>query len=642
MAENQHIYAAIDLKSFYASVECVSRKLDTLTTNLVVADVTRSEKTICLAVSPSLKACGIPGRPRLFEVVQKVREVNRQRLADAVRAHKAVRGADGKWSFASSSFDAAALQKDLSLELGYIVAPPRMATYIEYSTRIYQIYLKYVAPEDIHVYSIDEVFIDLTHYLPFYRMTAHELVTTMIREILYTTGITATAGIGTNLYLAKAAMDIVAKHVPADKDGVRIAELDEQTYRQTLWGHTPLTDFWRVGRGYERRLQKLGLNTMGDIALCSCGGPREYYNEDLLYKTFGVNAELLIDHAWGWEPTTIADIKAYKPESSSLGSGQVLTAAYPYEKARLVVREMAEELILNLVDKGLVTDQIDLTIGYDTASLTTPGIRYTGPVTTDHYGRKVPKHAHGTRHLGRRTQSAKVILDAAMALFDRIVNPALLVRRVNIVALHILVGQSANLHIIGEVAFVTGIYRHGFLGVGGFWFFFGDNRILCGGLFRLRIPLHEPREALPALRAGDGIEKRRVAEGNIKDADALDDIGLSIFQIHRIAYGIRELFSLRDRSCFGNVCNCFLWLMPVVLLHILIRNVNEVAEIEIFQLVGNNLLQRAVLPGFQMLIIQIALQPIIHKVNVHLNGNLIVCDSGVGDADLRRVAEIRL
>ena len=441
MAENQHIYAAIDLKSFYASVECVSRKLDTLTTNLVVADVTRSEKTICLAVSPSLKACGIPGRPRLFEVVQKVREVNRQRLADAVRAHKAVRGADGKWSFASSSFDAAALQKDLSLELGYIVAPPRMATYIEYSTRIYQIYLKYVAPEDIHVYSIDEVFIDLTHYLPFYRMTAHELVTTMIREILYTTGITATAGIGTNLYLAKAAMDIVAKHVPADKDGVRIAELDEQTYRQTLWGHTPLTDFWRVGRGYERRLQKLGLNTMGDIALCSCGGPREYYNEDLLYKTFGVNAELLIDHAWGWEPTTIADIKAYKPESSSLGSGQVLTAAYPYEKARLVVREMAEELILNLVDKGLVTDQIDLTIGYDTASLTTPGIRYTGPVTTDHYGRKVPKHAHGTRHLGRRTQSAKVILDAAMALFDRIVNPALLVRRVNIVALHILVGQ---------------------------------------------------------------------------------------------------------------------------------------------------------------------------------------------------------
>ena len=252
-------------------------------------------------------------------------------------------------------------------------------------------------------------------------------------------------GIGTLLRvspkIAKTCMDIVAKHVPADKDGVRIAELDEQTYRQTLWGHTPLTDFWREGRGYERRLQKLGLNTMGDIALCSCGGPREYYNEDLLYKTFGVNAELLIDHAWGWEPTTIADIKAYKPESSSLGSGQVLTAAYPYEKARLVVREMAEELILNLVDKGLVTDQIDLTIGYDTASLTTPGIRYTGPVTTDHYGRKVPKHAHGTRHLGRRTQSAKVILDAAMALFDRIVNPALLVRRVNIVALHILVGQ---------------------------------------------------------------------------------------------------------------------------------------------------------------------------------------------------------
>ena len=445
MAENQHIYAAIDLKSFYASVECVSRKLDTLTTNLVVADVTRSEKTICLAVSPSLKACGIPGRPRLFEVVQKVREVNRQRLADAVRAHKAVRGADGKWSFASSSFDAAALQKDLSLELGYIVAPPRMATYIEYSTRIYQIYLKYVAPEDIHVYSIDEVFIDLTHYLPFYRMTAHELVTTMIREILYTTGITATAGIGTNLYLAKAAMDIVAKHVPADKDGVRIAELDEQTYRQTLWGHTPLTDFWRVGRGYERRLQKLGLNTMGDIALCSCGGPREYYNEDLLYKTFGVNAELLIDHAWGWEPTTIADIKAYKPESSSLGSGQVLTAAYPYEKARLVVREMADSLALDLVDKGLLTDQLVLTVGYDIENLTDPArkAKYHGAVVKDHYGRQIPKHAHGTINLDGYTASTKKIMSGAAELFDRIVDKTLLIRRLNVVANHVLPKASA-------------------------------------------------------------------------------------------------------------------------------------------------------------------------------------------------------
>lgn len=426
----QRIYMAIDLKSFYASVECVERGLDPLQTNLVVADPSRTEKTICLAVSPALKAYGIPGRARLFEVIQKVGQVNAMRRLNAPNR-----------TFTGKSCDARELADHPDWALDYIIAPPQMAHYIQQSTRIYNVYLKYVAPEDIHSYSIDEVFLDATAYLKLYGLTSKEFARKMILDILATTGITATAGIGTNLYLAKAAMDIVAKHVPADKDGVRIAELDEQTYRQTLWGHTPLTDFWRVGRGYERRLQKLGLNTMGDIALCSCGGPREYYNEDLLYKTFGVNAELLIDHAWGWEPTTIADIKAYKPESSSLGSGQVLTAAYPYEKARLVVREMAEELILNLVDKGLVTDQIDLTIGYDTASLTTPGIRYTGPVTTDHYGRKVPKHAHGTRHLGRRTQSAKVILDAAMALFDRIVNPALLVRRVNIVALHILVGQ---------------------------------------------------------------------------------------------------------------------------------------------------------------------------------------------------------
>ena len=426
----QRIYMAIDLKSFHASVECVERGLDPLQTNLVVADPSRTEKTICLAVSPALKAYGIPGRARLFEVIQKVGQVNAMRRLNAPNR-----------TFTGKSCDARELADHPDWALDYIIAPPQMAHYIQQSTRIYNVYLKYVAPEDIHSYSIDEVFLDATAYLKLYGLTPKEFARKMILDILATTGITATAGIGTNLYLAKAAMDIVAKHVPADKDGVRIAELDEQTYRQTLWGHTPLTDFWRVGRGYERRLQKLGLNTMGDIALCSCGGPREYYNEDLLYKTFGVNAELLIDHAWGWEPTTIADIKAYKPESSSLGSGQVLTAAYPYEKARLVVREMAEELILNLVDKGLVTDQIDLTIGYDTASLTTPGIRYTGPVTTDHYGRKVPKHAHGTRHLGRRTQSAKVILDAAMALFDRIVNPALLVRRVNIVALHILVGQ---------------------------------------------------------------------------------------------------------------------------------------------------------------------------------------------------------
>lgn len=422
-------YIAIDLKSYYASVECMERGLDPMTTNLVVADLSRTEKTICLAVSPSLKAYGIPGRARLFEVVERVKEVNAERR----------RKADG--NLFEKSCDAHELATDPSRAVGYLVAPPQMAKYIQISTQIYNVYLKYIAPEDIHVYSIDEVMMDVTSYLETYHMTARELAKTMILDVLHTTGITATAGVGTNLYLCKVAMDIMAKHVAPDENGVRIAELDEMSYRRQLWAHRPLTDFWRVGRGYAKKLEAIGIYTMGDIAKCSIGKPSEYYNAELLYQMFGINAELLIDHAWGWEPTTIADIKAYKPESSSLGSGQVLTAAYPYEKARLVVREMAEELILNLVDKGLVTDQIDLTIGYDTASLTTPGIRYTGPVTTDHYGRKVPKHAHGTRHLGRRTQSAKVILDAAMALFDRIVNPALLVRRVNIVALHILVGQ---------------------------------------------------------------------------------------------------------------------------------------------------------------------------------------------------------
>ena len=417
-------------------MECVSRKLDTLTTNLVVADVTRSEKTICLAVSPSLKACGIPGRPRLFEVVQKVREVNRQRLADAVRAHKAVRGADGKWSFASSSFDAAALQKDLSLELGYIVAPPRMATYIEYSTRIYQIYLKYVAPEDIHVYSIDEVFIDLTHYLPFYRMTAHELVTTMIREILYTTGITATAGIGTNLYLCKVAMDIMAKHVAPDEDGVRIAELDEMSYRRKLWSHRPLTDFWRIGKGYAKKLEEYGLYTMGDIARCSIGKENELYNEDLLYKLFGVNAELLIDHAWGYEPCTMKMVKAYKPETNSVCSGQVLHCPYDFEKAKLVVKEMTDQMVLDLVDKKLVTDQIVLTVGYDIENLNNADRRkqYHGEVTIDRYGRRIPKHAHGTTNLKRQTSSTKMITDAVIELYDRIIDRNLLIRRINITA----------------------------------------------------------------------------------------------------------------------------------------------------------------------------------------------------------------
>ena len=426
----ERTYICCDLKSFYASVECIERGLNPLDTNLVVADLSRTEKTICLAVTPSLKAYGISGRARLFEVIQRVKEVNAQRQ----------RNAPGRQFTGASSHDPE-VRRNPSLALDYIVAPPRMAHYIDWSTRVYSVYLKHVAPEDIYPYSIDEVFIDATSYLQTYHLSAREFARKIILDILQTTGITAAAGIGTNLYLAKVAMDIGAKHVPADEYGVRIAELDEMGYRRSFWTHRPLTDFWRVGKGYAAKLEAHGLYTMGDIARCSIGKFTDYHNEELLYKLFGVNAELLIDHAWGWEPTTIADIKAYKPESSSLGSGQVLTAAYPYEKARLVVREMAEELILNLVDKGLVTDQIDLTIGYDTASLTTPGIRYTGPVTTDHYGRKVPKHAHGTRHLGRRTQSAKVILDAAMALFDRIVNPALLVRRVNIVALHILVGQ---------------------------------------------------------------------------------------------------------------------------------------------------------------------------------------------------------
>ena len=435
------VYAAIDLKSFYASVECVARGLDPLTTNLVVADVTRSEKTICLAVSPSLKAHGIPGRPRLFEVVQRVQAINRQRLQNAVQKGLAVRDPQGRLGFSRTSYQAPSLVQDPALELGYLIAPPRMAAYIEYSTRIYQIYLKYIAPEDIHIYSIDEVFLDLTPYLPLYRKSARELVRAMIRDVLEQTGITATAGIGDNLYLAKVAMDIVAKHVPADRDGVRIAVLNQQTYRETLWEHRPLTDFWRVGRGLAGKLEALGLRTMGDVALCSLGSDRDYYNEELLYKTFGVNAGLLIDHAWGWEPCTIADIKAYRPENHSLGSGQVLTGPYSFDKARLVVREMTELLVLDLVEKGFVTDQITLTVGYDAESLNDPAIGYQGPVATDAYGRRIPKHAHGTRNLERRTRSVRVITEAVMELYDRIVNPLLLVRRVNIAACHVMHGE---------------------------------------------------------------------------------------------------------------------------------------------------------------------------------------------------------
>lgn len=433
--ERERQYIAIDLKSFYASVECVERGLDPLTNHLVVADLSRTEKTICLAVSPALKAYGIPGRARLFEVVQKVKEINAQRLSNAP-GH----------TFTGSSSNANELKSNPNLSLDYIVAPPRMALYMEYSIRIYSIYLDYIAPEDIHVYSIDEVFMDVTNYLSTYGLTAHELAEKMIQAVLKRTGITATAGVGTNLYLCKVAMDIVAKHIPANQNGVRIAELDELSYRRLLWSHRPLTDFWRVGRGYAKKLEANGLYTMGDIARCSIGSETDYYNQKLLYKLFGVNAELLIDHAWGWEPCTIADIKAYRPESSSLGSGQVLQRPYNFAGGRLIAREMADLLVLDLVEQGLVTDQMVLTIGYDIENLSDPkrSADYRGPVTTDHYGRRVPKHAHGSVNLGRYTSSTKQITDAVMELYDRIVDHNLLVRRVNVVANHVLPEQQAE------------------------------------------------------------------------------------------------------------------------------------------------------------------------------------------------------
>lgn len=417
-------YIAIDLKSFYASVECVERGLDPLTTNLVVADESRTEKTICLAVSPSLKAYGIPGRARLFEVVQRVREVNIERK-------NRIRGGE----FTGVSCRAEELSAHPETELGYIVAKPRMALYMEYSTRIYEIYLKYIAPEDIHVYSVDEVMMDVTGYLKIYGMTPRELAKTMIRDVLNETGITATAGIGTNLYLCKVAMDIGAKHVQADRDGVRIAELDEMSYREKLWNHRPLTDFWRVGSGYARKLEENGMFTMGDVARCSVDD-NAFQGEELLYRLFGVNAELLIDHAWGWEPCTMDEIKAYRPSTNSLSSGQVLQRPYPYDKARLIVKEMTDLLVLDLVDKGLATDQMVLTIGYDVENLSDPRRRngYRGEVTTDRYGRKIPKHAHGTANLPGRTSSTKIILDAVMELYDRIVDRNLTVRRVTVAA----------------------------------------------------------------------------------------------------------------------------------------------------------------------------------------------------------------
>lgn len=425
MREKDHVYVAIDLKSFYASVECVERNMNPLTANLVVADESRTEKTICLAVSPSLKAYGIPGRARLFEVIQKVREVNNKRRAKAPGRR-----------FSGTSCNGAQLQSDDSLEVSYMVAPPRMALYVEYSTRIYEIYLKYIAPEDIHVYSIDEVFLDVTHYLSTYEMTPKELAMTIIRDVLRQTGITATAGIGSNLYLCKIAMDIGAKHIQPDENGVRIAQLDEMSYRRLLWEHRPITDFWRVGPGYARKLEAEGMYTMGDIARCSLGGATDYYNEDLLYRMFGINAELLIDHAWGWEPCTIADIKAYRPETTSLGSGQVLQCPYDFQKTRLVVKEMVDLLVLDLVDHRVMTDQMVLTVGYDIENLSGNARtgKYRGEVTTDRYGRKVPKHAHGTANLGRYSSSTKVITEAVLDLYDRIVDERLLVRRVNISA----------------------------------------------------------------------------------------------------------------------------------------------------------------------------------------------------------------
>ena len=411
-------FLSIDLKSFYASVECVERGYDPLATNLIVADESRTEKTICLAVSPSLKAHGIPGRARLFEVVQRVQEVNRGRLLRA--PHR---------TFTGKSVFSNELLLDPSLELDYIVAVPRMNLYVEYSSRIYSIYLKYIAPEDIHIYSIDEVFLDVTHYLETYRCTARELAQRMIRDVLEQTGVTATAGIGTNLYLCKVAMDIVAKHVQPDKSGVRIAELDEREYRRTLWAHTPITDFWRIGHGTAKRLAEHGMFTMGDVSRCSVGKPNEYYNEDLLYKLFGINAELLIDHAWGWEPCTIADVKAYRPQQNSISSGQVLHRPYSADEAALIVREMADQMALDLCGRGLVTEQLTLTIGYDTT-----GAAQSRDVTIDRYGRKIPKHAHGTTHLPRLTSAASLIVGAMDELYQRIIDPNLPVRRITLTA----------------------------------------------------------------------------------------------------------------------------------------------------------------------------------------------------------------
>ena len=413
------IYCCIDLKSFYASVECRARGLNPLTTNLVVADKSRTEKTICLAVTPSLKAYGIPGRARLFEVVQKVNEINYERRKKAKNN-----------KFEGMSYDDAELKNNLSLKLDYIIAKPRMAEYMKYSTSIYNIYLKYIAPEDIYPYSIDEVFIDITKYLKTANMTPRQMVTAMIYDVFKTTGITATAGIGTNMYLAKIAMDIGAKHIKPDKNGVRIAELDEMQYRKLLWNHRPITDFWRVGKGYAKKLEENNIFTMGDVARCSVN------NEELLYKLFGINAEFLIDHAWGYEPCTMKDIKEFKPATNSISLGQVLSTPYNYEQAKLIVKEMTDSLVLDLVEKHLITNQLVLTIEYDTENLINSEIKksYTGEITTDRYGRDIPKHAHGTINLTERTSSTKLIVEAMQELYERIMNKKLLARKIYVVA----------------------------------------------------------------------------------------------------------------------------------------------------------------------------------------------------------------
>lgn len=418
----QKTYIAIDLKSFYASVECVERGLDPLKNNLVVADEGRTEKTICLAVSPSLKAHGVSGRARLFEVVERVKQVNNNRKLNINYA-----------DFKGGSYNADELNDDY-LKLSYIVAPPRMNIYKKYSNRIFAIYSNFVSPEDILVYSIDEVFIDATNYLRSRGVTAHQLAMDMIKAVLAETGITATAGIGTNMYLAKVAMDIVAKHIEADKDGVRIAKLDEISYRKQLWNYRPITDFWRVGRGIGKRLESVGIYTMGDIAKCSLGSDTEFYNENLLYKLFGINAELLIDHAWGWEPCTIEDVKSYKPDTKSISSGQVLTRPYSFDETAVIVREMAELLALDLVDKKVTTNQIVLTLNYDTENIKKG---YKGEITVDGYGRKIPKHAHGTSNINRLTSSSKLVVNAAMDVFYRIADRSLSVRKVSICANHI-------------------------------------------------------------------------------------------------------------------------------------------------------------------------------------------------------------